>query len=127
MGIGEVSNLSMTSLIMAAAGDVGSLAGGLYLCMASVTSARRSHMRMGGSLCSISAGSDTASVDSGLHSCVIGSGSCGVSLPKRSAQRLWITAILSDGASWTPFMASVRRRVVSNMQSVAIMAGTGIA
>jgi hypothetical protein len=41
-------NLSMTSLITAGGGGVGSLVGGINLCMASVTSARGSHMRMGG-------------------------------------------------------------------------------
>jgi hypothetical protein len=81
----------------------------------------------GGSLCSVSARGDNASGASGLHCCVLGSGSCGVSSSKRSAPRLWITAISSNGASWTPFMASARQRVAFNMQSVAIMAGTGIA
>jgi hypothetical protein len=42
------SNSSILSLIMAGAGDVGSLAGGHNLCMAGVLLARRFHMRMGG-------------------------------------------------------------------------------
>ncbi len=79
--------------------------------MAGVTSAHGFHMRMGGSSCSVSAGGDTASSALGLHGCESGSGSCSVFLPKRSAQRLWIAAILFGNASWTPFMASTRRRV----------------
>jgi hypothetical protein len=48
MGIGGLSNLLITSLITAGAGDVGSLVGGQDLCMAGVSLVRRSHVRMGG-------------------------------------------------------------------------------
>jgi hypothetical protein len=82
---------------------------------------------MGGLLCSLSAGGDTASCALGLHGCGLGLDSCSVSLPKRSAQRLWIVAISSGGASWTPLVASARWRVASNMRLVAVMARTGIA
>jgi hypothetical protein len=88
MGIRGASNLSIMSSITAGTGDVGSLAGGLDSCMASVMSARGSHMRMGGLSCSVLAEGDTASGALSLRSCVLGSSSCGVSSPKRSAQRL---------------------------------------
>jgi hypothetical protein len=42
----------------------------------------------GGVSCFVLAGGDTASGASGLRGCVLGSSPCGVSLPKRSAQRL---------------------------------------
>ncbi len=84
-GIGGALNLSMTSLITVGSSVVGSLVGGIDLCMASITSARRSYMRMGGSPFSILAVGDTVSGALGLRGCVIGSGSCSISLPKRSA------------------------------------------
>jgi hypothetical protein len=98
---------------MASAGDIGSLVGGHNLCMAGVLLACGFHMQMGGSSCTILAGGDTASGASGLQGCGLGSSSCDVSLPKRRAQRLWIAAILSGGASWTPLMASARLCVAS--------------
>ncbi len=85
MGIGGALNLSITSLIMAGAGDVGSLADGHKLCMAGVLSACGFHMRMGASLCSGLAGGDTVSGASDLQGCGLGSGSCRVTLPKRRA------------------------------------------
>jgi hypothetical protein len=48
MGIGGLLNLSITSLIAAGAGDVGSLVGGQDLCMAGVLLACGFQMRMGG-------------------------------------------------------------------------------
>jgi hypothetical protein len=98
---------------MAGAGDIGSLAGGHNVCMAGVLMACGLHMQMGGSSCTVSAGGDTASGASDLQGCGLGSGSCSVSLPKRRAQRLWIAAILSGCASWTPLMALARQCVAS--------------
>jgi hypothetical protein len=112
---------------MAGAGGVGSLVGGQNLYMASVLLARGFHMRMGGSSCSSLAGGDTVSGASGMQGCRLGSGSCGVSLPKKRVRRLWITAILSGGASWTPLMASAKCRVASKMRLVAVMTRTEIA
>jgi hypothetical protein len=127
MGIGGLSNLSITSLIMVGAGDVESLAGGHNLCMAGVLSTRGFNMRMGGLLCSGLAGGDTVSGALVLQGCGLGSGFCSVSLSKRRVQRLWIAANLSGGASWTLLMASARQRVASKMQLVAVMTRTGIA
>ncbi len=127
MGIRGVSHLSITSSITAGAGDIGSLAGGQDLCMAGVSSTRGFHMWMGGSWCSGLAGGDTVSGASSLRGCGLGSGSWGVSLPKRRAWRLWIAASSHGGSSWTPLMALARQRVASKMQFVAVMTRTGIA
>ncbi len=53
MGIGGASNSSIASSITAGAGDIGSLVGGRNLCMAGVSLALGSHMRMGASSCSV--------------------------------------------------------------------------
>ncbi len=111
---------------MAGAGDVGSLVGGHDLCIAGVLSAPGFHVQMGGLLCSGLVGDDTVIGASGLRGCGLGSGSCGVSLLKRRAQRLWIAANLSSDPSWTPLMALARQRVASKMQLGAVMTSTGI-
>ncbi len=85
MGFGGASNSSIMSLIMAGAGGIGSLARGHYLCMAGVSLALGSHVSMGASLCSGAAGGDTVSGALGLQGCRWGSGSHGVTLPKRRA------------------------------------------